>query len=151
MEPKKDKLHYHPIHDRSGKARFYLDQDKIHIYSWAGEPVAFVDKGAIFTHKARFLGWYDEGWVRDPDGKCVGFTEPGKGGPNPPAARHADPPPDHQPAPAKPEVQEPAGRPVRKPIWSNLSDAEFFTAAKSEAKKTETKKAPAKKAAAKKK
>jgi hypothetical protein len=135
METKKDKLHYHPIHDRKGNAAFYLDQDKIHIYSWAGEPVGFVEKGAIFTFKAKFLGWYDEGWIRDQDGKCVGFTEPGKGGPNPPAARHPDPPPDHQEPPEKPEIRETPGRPVRRPLWSSLSDSEFFAAKKPAAKK----------------
>ncbi len=135
MEPKKDKLHYHPIHDRKGKAAFYLDQDKIHIYSWAGEPMAFVEKGAIYTFKAKFLGWHDEGWIRDQDGKCVGFTEPGKGGPNPPAAKRSDPPPDHKEAPEKPEVPDTPPRPVRKPVWSNLSDVEFFAAKKTAAKK----------------
>ena len=107
MEEKKEK-HYYPIFDRKGKASYFLDQDKIHIYSWEGRPVAMVDKGAVFTFKKKHLGWLDEGWLRDLSGKCVGFTEPGRGGPNPPKTRPpADPPAEKQGPPETPEIEEP--------------------------------------------
>ena len=37
--------------------------------------------------------------------------------------------------PEKPEVPDTPPRPVRKPVWSNLSDVEFFAAKKTAAKK----------------
>ena len=136
MEQKKDNKHYHPIFDKKGKTSYYLDQDKVHIYSWEGEAVAFVEKGAVFSFKKKHLGWYDEGWLRDLDGKCIGCTEPGKGGPNPPRAKHpAEPPAEKKEPPEKPEITETPERPVRKPMWSEFSEADFFAGKKAAKKK----------------
>jgi len=144
MEEKKKERHYYPIFDKNGKAAYFLDKDKIHIYAWDGKPVAFVEKSCVFNFKKKHLGFYDEGWLRDLEGKCVGFAEPGRGGPNPPKARPpAEPPAEKKEPPDKPEIKKMPDRPPRRPIWSPLSDQEFFKAKKP--KKAAVKKTKAKK------
>ena len=94
--------------------------------------------------------WLDQGWLRDLFGKCVGFTEPGAGGPNPPKARPpADPPAQKQEPPDKPEVEEVPGRPFRRPLWSDKSEKDFFNPRPKAVKKAARKKTPGKKPAKK--
>jgi hypothetical protein len=160
MEEKKERLYY-PVFNKKGKASYYLDGDKIHIYSWDGKAVAFVEKDAVFTFKKKHLGWLDQGWLRDPSGKCVGFTEPGRGGPNLPKARPpADPPAEKKEAPETPEIKQSPGRPIRRPLWSDMSEQDFFAPRakpviklprKKKAEKKPAKKKPAKKKEVKKK
>ena len=128
MAEKKDKKRdYYPFFNKKGRARYYLDGDKRHVYSWDGEPVAFVEKTAVFTFDQTHLGWYDDGWLRDVSGKCVGMVEPGgKTGPNPPKAKHPDPPADKKEPPEVPEIKDLPQRPPRKPVWSDQSDVKFF-------------------------
>ena len=143
-DKKREKLYY-PIFDRKGKAAYFLDKDKIHIYAWDGTPVAFVEKGTVFNFKKKHLGFYDEGWLRDQEGKCVGFAEPGRMGPLLPRTRApAEPPAEKKDLPIKPELKDLPARAPRRPVWSLISDQEFFKGKK-------TKKAPAKKAKARKK
>ena len=125
--PDKKKLDYYPFHNKSGKANYYLDGDDIHIYSWEGDPVAFVERTAVFTFDKTHLGWYEGGWLRDKAGKCVGMIEPGgKTGPNPPKAKHREAPAEKKEAPDKPEIEDLPDRPARKPVWSDLGDKDFF-------------------------
>jgi len=128
MPDKKDKKRgYSPFFNQKGKARYFLDGDGRHIYSWDGEPVAFVEKTAVYLFDKTHLGWYEDGWLRDPDGKCVGMVEPGgKTGPNPPKAKHPDPPAEKKEPPEISEISETPKRPPRKPVWSALTDADFF-------------------------
>jgi hypothetical protein len=128
MAEKKTSLHFNPLFNKKAQANFYLDGDKIHIFSFAGEPVAFVEKLGVFSFKGEHLGWYEDGWLRDNDGKCVALTEPpGKAGPNPPKIKQHPEPPEHkQEAPEKPAIAAMPHRPVKKALWSEVSDVEFF-------------------------
>lgn len=126
MKKEKGK-NYYPIYDKHGRSSYFLDLDKIHLYSWDGKPAAFVEKSAVFTFKGAHLGWYDEGWLRDPEGKCIGYAEPGKGGPNPPKMKPPESPPaEKQEPPEKPVIEKLPDRPPRKAAWSELTEAEFF-------------------------
>ena len=130
MPEKKDR-DYYPLINKKGKANFFLDSDKIHIYSWEGEPVAFVEKGAVFTFDKKHLGFYEEGWLRDKNGKCVAMVEPaGPMGPNPPKTKHREPPGEKKEAPPLPEIKELPPKPLKKAAWSNLSDKDFFSGKK---------------------
>ena len=123
---------YYPIYNQKGKTSYFVDADKIHVYDWAGNPVAFIDRGAIMTFSLTHLGWLDEGWVRDKEGKCVGFTEGGPGGPNPPRTKPpADPPAEKKEPPEKPEVKELPERAPRRAVWSALSEDDLFKPKKS--------------------
>jgi hypothetical protein len=128
MVEKKTTLHFNPLFNKKAQANYYLDGDKIHVYSWAGEPVAFVEKMGVFSFDLIHLGWYEDGWLRDHDGKCVALTEPpGKSGPNPPKIKaRPEPPMDKKEPPEKPEVKELPRRPAKKALWSETSDVEFF-------------------------
>jgi len=120
---------FYPLFDKHGKAAFFLDQDKIHVYAWDGSPVAFVEKEAVFTFKGRHLGWYEDGWLRDLEGKCVGFDNPGTGGPNPPRVKpHLAPPAEKKEPPEKPAIEKMPERPPRRAAWSEKSDRDFFKA-----------------------
>ncbi len=127
MKPDKDSRLFYPIFNHKGKASFFLDQDKIHVYAWDGAPVAFIEKGAVISFAGEHTGWHDEGWFRDKDGKCVAFSEPGTGGPNLPKTKTPDEPPgEKQDPPEKPEIKELPSRPPRKAVWSDIKDSEFF-------------------------
>lgn len=129
MKPEKGKLYY-PIVDKHGNAAYFLDQDKIHIYAWDGTPVAFVEKSAVFTFAGAHLGFYEAGWLRDLTGKCVGMAEAGRGGPNPPKAKHHEAPAEKKEPPEKPKLEDLPDRAPLRPAWSETSPADFFKAKK---------------------
>ncbi len=127
MKSDKDTKNFYPVYNQKGKASFFLDQDKIHVYGWDGTPVVFIEKGAVINYRGEHMGWYDEGWFRDTSGKCVGFSELGKGGPNPPKTKTPEEPPaEKQEPPEKPEIKDLPPRPPRKAVWSDIKDTEFF-------------------------
>ena len=124
---KKKRKNYNPIFNKQGKANYYLGPEMKTAYNWEGDPLAIVEKGAVMTFKGKHLGWFEDGWLRDMKGNCVGFCEPtGKGGPNPPKAKYGDPPADKKEAPDRPEVGELPKRPPRRAIWSDITDKSFF-------------------------
>jgi hypothetical protein len=73
------------FYDRFGAAVAYVD-DGEHIYSWDGRPVAFISDGEnVYTFAGNFIGWFDNGWIRDSDGNAMLFTDDaGGGGPSKP-------------------------------------------------------------------
>ncbi len=151
MEQKKEKLFY-PVFNRKGRANYLLDKDKTHIYSWEGKSAAFVDKGGVWSYDKTLLGFFDQGWFRDKSGKCVGFSEPGRGGPNLPRERPPhEPPAQRGDPPEMPQIDEHPGRAPVRPLWSELSDKEFFEPPKKKKKpeKKAARKAGPKKAAKK--
>ncbi len=126
MEDGKGKK-FHAIHNRKGKASYFMDKDRRFVYNEKGDPAAAIVKGAVLALDGKHLGWYGDGWLRDKEGKCVGFSEPtGKGGPNPPKAKRPTPPARKQDPPDPPEPGELPEHPPRRPLWSDLSDKEFF-------------------------
>jgi len=43
-----------------------IDDDRIGwIYSFPGQPLAWVTNGAIYAYSGRFLGWLVNGWIVD--------------------------------------------------------------------------------------
>ena len=124
MKEKKSRhLDYQPVFNRQGKSLYVLDSDEIHIYSMAGEPVAFVDKEAVFNFSGKHLGWFEDGWLRDMDGKCVGFVESaGGGGPSKPKKKSQQPEPGpRKDPPPHPEDLDRPGKPIKISAWSEKS------------------------------
>ena len=62
------------FYDRTGKAVAFTDDDT-HVFLINGTPVAYIFGDAVYTFPGRQIGWYENGWIRDPDGKAVFFTE----------------------------------------------------------------------------
>ncbi|MEZ4793470.1 MAG: hypothetical protein R2783_08440 [Gelidibacter sp.] len=65
------------LFDSQGNARAYIDYEKdATIYLWNGKPVAFLENDGndicVFGFNGRFLGWYEEGIVRDKNGNAIG-------------------------------------------------------------------------------
>ena len=65
------------LFDSEGNARAYIDyDDETTIYLWNGKPVAFLENDGsdmcVFGFNGNFLGWYEEGIVRDEKGNAVG-------------------------------------------------------------------------------
>lgn len=50
-------------------------RDSVHIYLWDGKPGAYLDGNLVYSFGGRHLGSFEDGWLRDPWGNCVFFTE----------------------------------------------------------------------------
>ena len=62
------------LFDRNGRPKAFCD-DGTHIFLFSGEPVAYFYGDAVYTFKGKQLGWFEAGWVRDMQGKCVFYWE----------------------------------------------------------------------------
>ena len=67
-------------YDKKGKPLCYCD-DGIHIFSFDGKPLAYINDEDIYSFPGRHLGWLKDGWIRDHQGQCVLFSELSRGGP----------------------------------------------------------------------
>lgn len=66
--------------DRHGRSVAY-SPDGEHIYTWAGRPIAFLVDNRVHAFSGRFIGWFEDGWLRDRGMRCVAFTRAAIGGP----------------------------------------------------------------------
>lgn len=114
------------FYDRSGQAVAY-SEDGEHIYLFSGEPIAYLDSDAVYSYRGELLGWFESGWVRDKDGRCVAFSEHAVGGPPRPVKKawpHQSP---RLAAPVK-EHQDPRLlRPIHSSAWAEQSARDFFS------------------------
>ena len=62
------------FYDNYGRPTAYTEDD-IHIYLFTGEPVAYIDRDAVYGYNGRQFGWFQNGWIRDLNGCCVFFSE----------------------------------------------------------------------------
>lgn len=62
------------FYDNHGRPTAYTE-DNIHIYLFTGEPVAYIDRDAVYGYNGKHLGWFSNGWIRDLNGYCVFFSE----------------------------------------------------------------------------
>ena len=73
------------FYDRNGKPIAYTEDDE-YIFLFTGEPVAYIDRDAVYGYNGHQFGWFENGWIRDLNGYCVFFTENATGpGPVKPA------------------------------------------------------------------
>jgi hypothetical protein len=68
------------LFDSQGNARAYIDyDDDATIYLWSGKAVAFLENDGsdmcVFGFNGNFLGWYEDGIVRDKNGNAVGARD----------------------------------------------------------------------------
>ncbi len=66
------------FYDSHGRAAAYTE-DGVHIYLFTGEPVAYIDRDAVYGYNGRQFGWFENGWIRDLNGYCVFFSENANG------------------------------------------------------------------------
>lgn len=65
------------LFDSNGDARAYIDYDEeATIFLWNGKPVAFLENDGsdmcVFGFNGNFLGWYEDGIIRNENGDAVG-------------------------------------------------------------------------------
>lgn len=68
------------LFDSKGNARAYIDYDeKETIFLWNGKPVAFLNNDGsdvcVFGFNGNFLGWYEDGIIRDKNGDAIGVRK----------------------------------------------------------------------------
>lgn len=114
------------FYDFRGRPTAYL-VDEEYIYLFDGRPVAYLVDNKVYAFNGHFLGWYENGWIRDKVGKCVFFTEDATGsGPAKPA-KYAKPAKGAKRVkPVKNVRQSATARPVSNLSWSGVSGESFF-------------------------
>lgn len=113
------------FYDKTGCPVAYT-QDGIHIYTFAGQPVAYLDGESVYSFSGRHLGWLDEGWINDNDGGCVYFSQDAQGGPAKPMKQAKPAMSERSVKPAKSAKSARPARVARSLSWSPLSGGQFF-------------------------
>lgn len=65
---------------RTGRVVCYATDD-LHIYTWAGGPVAYIAQDKVYAYSGRLLGWFDGGWLYDRQNRPALFSAGSSGGP----------------------------------------------------------------------
>lgn len=74
------------FYDRAGNARIYTDDGK-HLFSWAGQPVAYFHGDHVYLFNGMHFGRLKNGWIIDDQGRRVLFSAGATGGPQKPLRR----------------------------------------------------------------
>lgn len=114
------------LYDRSGTPTAY-SEDGEHIYLFNGQPVAYFYENTVYGYNGHQFGWFENGWVRDLQGKCVFFSENATGsGPVKPVKKVTPVKSVKRIKPVKHVKQVRKVRPVSSLNWSPLSGTLFF-------------------------
>lgn len=114
------------FYDRNGTAVAYSD-DGAHVFLFGGEAVGYLEADALYSYRGELMGWFEKGWLRDKDGRCVAYSDKAAGGP-PQAARLEKPYQSRKQAMPAREHQDPRSlRPIHSNVWSSQSAQEFFS------------------------
>lgn len=121
-------LDYIAFYDTDGRPVAWVadNQDYTSIYLFEGQPVAWIADDCVFSYSGRYLGWYQDGWIRDRQGLAVFFTGGASGGPVRPARRARPARGARSARPARGAREARPARPARKQTWSPLSGVQFF-------------------------
>lgn len=114
------------FYDTNGKPIAYSKDGK-HIYLFTGEPVAYFFRDTVYSFDGRHLGWFENGWIRDLQGRCVFFTEYAKGITIKPIKKFKPSKRIRKLRPLKSPRERKKMKPIKKMSWSNLSGPHFFT------------------------
>ena len=114
------------FYDRLGNPVAYSDDDR-HIFLYGGEAVAYLESSAVYSYRGTLIGWFEQGWLRDKDGRCVAFTDQALGGPPRPAKLSKPTQAVKQYTPTEESRDSRSLRPIHSNAWSALSAAAFFT------------------------
>ena len=114
------------LYDRNGVPTAY-SEDGEHIYLFDGQPVAYFYENTVYGYNGHQLGWFENGWVRDLQGKCVFFSENATGfGPTKPVKIVTPVKFAKRVKPVKHVKQVRKVRPVSSLTWSPMSGTQFF-------------------------
>ncbi len=113
------------FYDKKGRATAYTE-DKVHIYLFAGDAVAYFDRDALYSYSGEQLGWFENGWIRDLDGYCVFYSEVAYGGPSKPVKGMCPVKCAKRIKPIKRVKNVRRIKSISRLSWSPLSSEEFF-------------------------
>ena len=114
------------FYNRSGKPVAYSDDDH-HVHLFSGEPVAYLDSQALYSYRGELMGWFEDGWLRDKDGRCIAYSEHASGGPAQPVKGRRPNAAAKQSVPTQQRQDPRSLRPIHSNAWSNLTAEEFFS------------------------
>lgn len=114
------------FYDRSGIAIAYSDDD-VHIYLISGQACCYLDGAAVFSYSGALMGWFENGWIRDKDGRCVVFSESATGGPPRPTKQAMPEKRDKQLRPPDGKKDPKPLRPIHSNAWSDQPASAFFS------------------------
>ena len=64
------------LYNSHGAAIAYVDtDDEMTIYLWGGKPVAYLEKGSVWTLNGQHLGWFENGIIINHDGFVEGCVK----------------------------------------------------------------------------
>ena len=113
------------FYSKSGEPIAYTE-DGQHIYMFSGRPAAFLSGDAIYLFSGKHIGWFEDGWIRDRQGRAVFFTSDAYGGPIKPVKRVKPVKGVKQVKPVKGVKQVKSIKPIKALSWSDLSGKQFF-------------------------
>ncbi|MGI5375497.1 4-fold beta flower protein [Streptomyces sp. CA-251387] len=108
-----------PIFDRVGGVCAWLHQGVI--YSFRGEPLAYVRAEWVISYRGRYLGQLINGYFQDRHGASVAWMFGAAGGPTTPVPALPPNPPGLQELPPFPVVGVQPVSPVASLVWSRSS------------------------------
>jgi len=121
-------MEYVAFYNNEGRPIAWIgdNRDYPSIFLFNGNPVAWMADDGIYSYAGKYLGWYQDGWVRDKDGHAVFYTQEAIGGPARPA-RQARPARGARGArPARSAREARVAKAARTTSWSSLSNESFF-------------------------
>jgi hypothetical protein len=112
--------------DHEGNAVAYSD-DGENVFLFSGVPVAYLDVGAVYSYRGEQLGWFELGWLRDNNGRCIAFADDTVAGPHKPQLKPFPPTGQKQSIPTKARPDPRALRPIYSNDWAVQSGADFLS------------------------
>ena len=93
-----------------------------------GRNVGFWERDSIFDYGGQHRGWFENGVLRDHNGRCVGFLKGAKDNPSPffPFPRISPFPQFPQFEPFRPIVKIKPAKPIKQITWSPFDPLSIF-------------------------
>lgn len=121
-------MDYIAFYNKQGRPVAWIGDNKNFpsIFLFNGQPVAWLSDDSIYNYSGKYLGWFQDGWVRDRNGHAVFYTAEATGGPAKPARQARPARGARAVRPARAAREPRPAKPARTTSWSPLSDESFF-------------------------
>lgn len=114
------------FYNKNGQPCCYCQDDE-HLYTFGGQPVAYLHDESVYSFSGRHVGWFLNGWIYDSSGHALLFSEHATGGPGKPGRAGRPGKAGRAGRPAKGGRAGRPGRPGLSGSWSNVTVEAFFS------------------------